>query len=71
MSKRSPEAMKMLISLQHAIRDMAGAAEQVAEIAQDTDASGVAFAVLMLRESLLAYGKAVNDYVAKDEATSF
>lgn len=65
MKKSSPEAIKMLLSLQHAIRDMADAAEQVAKVAQDSDEAGIAFAVLMLRESLLAYGKAVNDYVAK------
>ena len=57
------DPLKALIGMQNAVRDMAEAAEQVAQVAKDADESAIAFAAFMLRESLLAYGKAVAEYM--------
>lgn len=60
-----PEDLRLLVGSQEATRSMAEAAEGLAQIASSNGEKGLAFAAHMLRESLLAYDKAVTDYAKK------
>lgn len=64
--KDDPTVLLMLMRIHSAVRDMAEAAEQAAEVTEKSGASGIAFALHMLRESLLAYSTAVSDYFDRE-----
>jgi len=57
--------LRRMLEMQHALRSVAEAAEMQAELAKATDATGLAFAILMLRESLLVYSKELSDFVTE------
>jgi len=59
------DRIKALVEIQKSARDMADAAERVAQIAKASDESGLAFAAFMLQASLLSYMKAVSAYMKK------
>lgn len=59
------EHLRVLFEMQKAVREMADASEQVAQIAKANNETGIAFAAHMLRHSLLAYSKAVAAYMKK------
>lgn len=56
--------------MQHALRTVAEAAQAQARLAQETGADGLAFAIHMLRESVLVYSTAlskwVEDYIGEE-----
>lgn len=56
------EILEHLLSMNRSIQDLAEAVLVSAKMAEAIGAGGVAFSCLMLRESLLAYCKAVNDF---------
>lgn len=58
------EAALRLVQMNAQIRSLAVVIEDAAILADANDASGVAFSCWMLRDSLLAYCKSVNDYAA-------
>lgn len=61
MGKKEQAALRLL-EMNVMIRNLADSMEDAAAVAKESDASGVAFACQMLRESLLSYAKAVTDY---------
>lgn len=54
------DALQRLVAVQHLLREVADAAALAADDAKDADAPGLAFAVLMVRESIMAYSKELN-----------
>ena len=56
------EVALRLLGINKMVRDLADHAEIAAEQSQELGADDIAFAALMLRESLLAYGKAVTQW---------
>ena len=59
------EAIRRLLAMQKVIRNIADYAEGVSTRAKDAVATGLAFAVLMVRESILAYGKELTKWTTK------
>lgn len=56
------DALRRLLAVQKAIRNIADYSADAAEVAKTANASGLAFSLLMVRESLLAYGKEVSKW---------
>jgi hypothetical protein len=54
------EALNRLLAVQKMLRSVADAATLAAEEAEEAEATGLSFAVLMVRESILAYSKELN-----------
>jgi hypothetical protein len=64
------EALSRMLEMQHSLRKVAEAANSQARLAQDTGADGLAFAIHMLRESVLVYStelsKWVEEYIGEE-----
>lgn len=60
------EAARRLLNSANTVRNLADSAEAAAEQSRELGEDDLAFAALMLRESLLAYGKAVTDWAARE-----
>lgn len=58
-------AAKKLVVMNQTIRSLADTIAEAATFADDADEKGLAFACHMLKESLLAYSKAVNRYAGR------
>lgn len=63
--KDREEAAKKLLLMNQTIRSLADTISDAAGFAAEADEKGLAFSCHMLRESLLAYAKAVNQYAAR------
>jgi hypothetical protein len=59
------ETLRHMLALQHGLRTVAEAAEMQGKLAQETGADGLAFAVYMLRESILIYSKELSRWVTE------
>jgi len=58
------DALRRLMAIQKAIRSIADSSTDAAEVALAANATGLAFSLLMVRESLLSYGKEVSKWSA-------
>ena len=71
MSDDKYEALSRMLEMQHSLRKVAEAANLQAALAKDTGADGLAFAIHMLRESVLVYStelsKWVTEYIGESE----
>lgn len=59
------DAAIRLVAMNKSVRALADTISDSAELAQEANEKGLAFACHMLRESLLAYCRAVNSYAEK------
>jgi hypothetical protein len=57
--------LRKLLDMQHSLRSVVEAAEMQADLARATGDDGFAFAIHMLRESLMIYSKELSRYVHK------
>ena len=57
------DVLQRMLQMQHGLRTVAEAAEIQGKLAQETGAEGLAFAVYMLRESILVYSKELSKWV--------
>jgi hypothetical protein len=57
------EYLVSLLKLNSMVLALSSHMEYAAAVAKSAEATGLAFACLMLRESILAYGTAVADYI--------
>jgi hypothetical protein len=57
--------LRKLLDMQHSLRTVVEAAEVQAALAKSTGDEGFAFAIYMLRESLMIYSKELSKYVGK------
>jgi hypothetical protein len=58
-------ALRRMLEMQHGLRTVAEAAEAQAQLATETGALGLAFAIHMLRESVLVYSKELSKWVTE------
>lgn len=63
--KDREEAAKRLLTMNETIRSLADTIADAAGFATEANEKGLAFSCHMLRESLLAYAKAVNRYASR------
>jgi hypothetical protein len=56
------EVLRRLVSIEAAVRSIAEFAEDAAEIAKQSDAPGLAFSLLMLKEAIKSYGEEMNKW---------
>ena len=65
------EVLARMLEMQHGLRTVAEAAQLQATLAKETGADGLAFAIHMLRESVLVYSselsKWVEEYIGESE----
>lgn len=61
--KEREEVVARLISIDQAINAIALFADEAASLAKEHDATGLAFSLLMLKESIEAYGVEMNKWV--------
>jgi hypothetical protein len=54
-----------MLEMQHSLRNVVEAAELQARLAKETGADGLAFAVHMLKESVLAYSRELSKWVTE------
>jgi hypothetical protein len=54
-----------MLEMQHSLRNVVEAAELQARLAKETGADGLAFAVHMLRESVLVYSTELSKWVTE------
>jgi propanediol dehydratase small subunit len=59
------ETLGRMLEMQHSLRIVAEAAELQARLAKDTGADGLAFAIHMLRESVLVYSSELSKWVTE------
>jgi hypothetical protein len=59
------DVLQRMLQMQHGLRTVAEAAEIQGKLAQETGAEGLAFAVYMLRESILVYSKELSKWVTE------
>ena len=57
------EVLARMLEMQHSLRKVAEAANLQAALAKDTGADGLAFAIHMLRESVLVYSSELSKWV--------
>lgn len=57
--------LRKLLDMQHSLRNVVEAAEMQADLAKSTGDDGFAFAIYMLRESLMIYSRELSKYVSK------
>jgi hypothetical protein len=62
-NKEREEVVARLVSIDQAIKSIALFADEAAALAKDHDATGLAFSLLMLKESIEAYGVEMNKWV--------
>ncbi len=62
-SEERYDALARMLEMQHALRTVAEAAQAQARLAQETGADGLAFAIHMLRESVLVYSTELSKWV--------
>jgi len=70
-SEEKYEVLGRMLEMQHSLRIVAEAAQLQAALAKETGADGLAFAIHMLRESVLVYStelsKWVTEYIGESE----
>ena len=70
-SEEKYEVLARMLEMQHGLRTVAEAAQLQARLAKETGAEGLAFAIHMLRESVLVYStelsKWVTEYIGESE----
>lgn len=59
------DAIRRLLAVENSVRTLADASEEVADAAKQAGANGLAFALLMVRESILIYGKEAAKWTRK------
>jgi len=59
------DVLQRMLQMQHGLRTVAEAAEAQGRLAKETGAEGLAFAVYMLRESILIYSKELSKWVTE------
>lgn len=59
------DAIRRLLAVENSVRSLADASEATAEAARESGATGLAFALFMVRESVLIYGKEAAKWTKK------
>ena len=62
-SEERYEVLARMLEMQHGLRTVAEAAQLQAALAKETGADGLAFAIHMLRESVLVYSTELSKWV--------
>jgi hypothetical protein len=59
------DAIRLLLAVQNSVRALADASGEVADAAAQSGATGLAFSLHMMRESILVYGKEAAKWTRK------
>ena len=59
------DAIRRLLAVENSVRALADASQEVADAATEAGATGLAFSLFMVRESILVYGKEAAKWTRK------